>query len=376
MTLPIIAENKFVKTLRSPDYNYNFSKVDGRFETWGKTVDDDPDLCPYGPVIADVEVSSAAYEDVQKAKLYDSDNVIVTEGGCNGVGCGKFCYKSSVNGISAKTAHMTLDAFKAIMDKMPRSITQIAFGICSIDSHPQLWDIFYESRRRGVIPNVTVNGVGITNDIAARLSSLCGAVAVSVNPQNKQYAYDAVKLLSQDFGMKQINFHIVLSEDSVPFVKQVVDDIKVDSRLAKLNALVMLSFKDKAKTNCMKSITMDSYKDVIQYCEEAGIAFGFDSCSAHSYMRAIKHKSNYDDLCKCVEPCESLLGSIYINVFGEIFACSFSEGVEEWKDGIPIANYGSIEEIWQSPRANAWRDKLMQNKRECPFYKIGKEDGK
>ncbi len=276
-----------------------------------------------------------------------------------------------INRVPAKTAHMTLDAMKAILDKMPKSLTQIAYGICSIDSHPQLWHIFAETRRRGIVPNVTIMPVGVTPDIAARLAALCGAVAVSVNPDNKQYAYNTVKLLSQDFDMKQINFHIVLSEDSVPFVKQVVDDIQIDSRLSNLNALVMLSFKDKANTNCMQPITMDSYKEVIKYCEEAGIAFGFDSCSAHSYMRAIKHKNNYDDLCKCVEPCESLLGSIYINVFGEIFCCSFCEGVEEWKDGIPIANYSSIEEIWQSPRANAWRDKLMKNKRECPFYKIG-----
>jgi hypothetical protein len=368
MTLPIIAENKFVKILRSPDYNYNFSKVDGRFETWGKTMDDDPDLCPYGPVIADVEVSASSYDDVEKAKKYDSSVVMVTEGSCNGIGCKKFCYKENK---CNQTVHMTLDAFKAIMDKMPRSITQIAFGICSIDSHPQLWDILQETRDRGLIGNLTLNGIGVTNDIAEKLSSLCGAVAVSVNPINKQQAYDTVKLLSQDFGMKQINFHIVLAEDSVTFVKQVVDDIQIDSRLAKLNALVMLSFKDKANTNCMKPITMDSYKEVIKYCEDANIAFGFDSCSAHAYMRAIKGRSNYDVLCTCVEPCESLLGSIYINLFSEIFSCSFSEGVAEWKDGIPIAHYSSIEEIWNSSRVNSWRDRLMKRGRECPFYKIG-----
>jgi hypothetical protein len=58
-------------------------------------MDDDPDLCPYGPVIADVEVSASSYDDVQKAKLYDSDIIIVTEGGCNGK-C-PFCYKSSLS---------------------------------------------------------------------------------------------------------------------------------------------------------------------------------------------------------------------------------------------------------------------------------------
>ena len=266
---------------------------------------------------------------------------------------------------------MSLDLFKQIMDRMPATLTQIAFGACDINSHPQLFEIFDECKKRGIISNITVNGIDIDNKMASKLAGACGAIAVSVNPQNKEMAYNTIKLLSQDNGMKQVNIHIVLGEQSVPFVKTVVDDMKNDSRLSEMNALVMLSFKDKGETHCFSPITLPSYKDVIAHCDNADIAYGFDSCSAHTYLKAIEDSPNYEQMAQHVEPCESGLFSIYINVFGYMYACSFCEGVGEWEKGINVLDYGSVEEIWNSAKVSEWRNSLLARNRTCPFYKIG-----
>ena len=66
-----IFENKNAKFLRSEIFNYNLDKKTGYMETWGKTKEEDPEFCPFGPVIADIEITTI----------------------CNG-GC-KFCYKSN-----------------------------------------------------------------------------------------------------------------------------------------------------------------------------------------------------------------------------------------------------------------------------------------
>lgn len=51
-----IYENDRVKLIRSENYNYDFSKIDGFFKRWGKTLEDDPVYCPFGPEIADIEL--------------------------------------------------------------------------------------------------------------------------------------------------------------------------------------------------------------------------------------------------------------------------------------------------------------------------------
>jgi len=53
-----VFENEDSRILRSPDYNYNFNKLDGFFARWGKTSKDDPQFSPFGPEIADIEITT------------------------------------------------------------------------------------------------------------------------------------------------------------------------------------------------------------------------------------------------------------------------------------------------------------------------------
>jgi len=57
MKNPTIKIQNNVKMFRSPEFNYNFNLVNGFTETWGQTTDDEPEYCPYGNCIADIEIS-------------------------------------------------------------------------------------------------------------------------------------------------------------------------------------------------------------------------------------------------------------------------------------------------------------------------------
>lgn len=358
----IDSQNK--KLIKSDSYNLIFDKRDGFTARWGKTMDDDPQYSPFGPEILDLEISSASEEDWNNMDPLH----IVTNHGCHGVGCRQFCYKANRQGGSV---HMGLDTFKEIMDRMPKTLCSIAFGVLSpIEQHPQVWEIFEECRNRGVIPNVTINQA-VSTEVAKKLAKLCGAVAVSVNPHNKKIAYDTIHLLANEWGMTQINIHIVLSNDSVEFVKQVVDDMSRDPRLAYMNALVMLSFKDKAKTCAMAPINSSYYREVIDYCLNAKINFGFDSCSAKCFAKAIEDHPQREALNSCAEPCESMMFSAYIDVNARLYACSFLEKRGMWLDGIDVLEYNDFMEIWNSPKVQEWRQILLENNRGCPEYSIG-----
>ena len=67
---------------------------------------------------------------------------------------------------------MSLETFKKLAAKLPRMVGQIAFGIGDIDSNPDMWKIFDHARSLKIVPNVTVNGAGITDEIAQRLASI------------------------------------------------------------------------------------------------------------------------------------------------------------------------------------------------------------
>ena len=96
-----------LKKVRSDNYNYDFDTDNGFFARWGATPKDDPCIAP-APEILDIEVSTI----------------------CHGIGtpC-KFCYKSNT-GVGE---NMTFNTFKKIFDNMPSHLTQIAFGIGSLN---------------------------------------------------------------------------------------------------------------------------------------------------------------------------------------------------------------------------------------------------
>ena len=342
---------KPIKAVRSPDYNYTFDTTNGFFMRWGKTIDDDPEFSPLGPEILDIEIST------------------ICNGGCS------FCYKSN----TLRGKNMSFETFKTILHKIPRTLTQIAFGIGNIDANPDLWKIMEYCRTNDynqVVPNITINGIDFTDEQADNLVRLCGAVAVSHYEDDN--CYNAVKKLS-DKGLKQINIHKLLCKETLEECYKVINDSKSDKRLAGLNAIVFLLMKPKGKRNKYHQLTsLKEYKELINYAFEKKAAIGFDSCSAPSFLRAVKDREDYDKLEMLAEPCESDCFSSYINVDGRYFHCSFTEGQDGW-DGVDVlACEDFMKDLWNSPEVERFRGCLMKSAKEqgcrsCPIFKLDME---
>jgi len=335
------------KKVRTPSYNYNYDTENGNFARWGTSVVDDPLYAPIGPEILDMEISTS----------------------CSGVGntpC-KHCYKANTH----HGENMSFETFKTIFEKMP-SITQIAFGIGDVDGNPDLFRIFDFCRIHHVAPNVTINGARLTNDIATALSICCGAVAVS-RYENKNYCYDAIKQLT-DLGMKQINIHMMVSEETYDMCMETLQDSLTDPRLEKLNAIVMLLYKPKGRgVGQYTNIKLNRFKELVEYGMSNGISIGFDSCGAPLFIECIKDRDDYEQLLQTVECCESSLFSAYINVKGEYFPCSFMEGEPGWEKGIDVvACEDFLNDVWYDERVKAFRKSLTSQgvNRKCPHFDL------
>jgi sulfatase maturation enzyme AslB (radical SAM superfamily) len=313
----LIKEYKGWKHLRSPCYNYDFNSKTGMFARWGRTLIDDPDFSPFGNEILDIEVSSGGE---CRAK-------------CD------WCYKS--NGGGGVHRNMSIDDFRHILGKMPKTLMQIALGITDIDVHPDLVEILEVSREYGVVPNFTTNGLAFDKVDLKKIVSLVGAIAVSVYPHlGKDVCYNAVKKLT-GLGLKQTNIHLLYHSENLPFVYEVLRDVKSDCRLERLNAVVLLGLKQRgrAKTG-YAPLPQKEFSELVQWCFDNDIPVGFDSCSSAKFEATIKKMDipqNEKNLYYMMaERCESGLFSAYVSAYGEFFPCSFTED-ETRKMEEPIA---------------------------------------
>jgi MoaA/NifB/PqqE/SkfB family radical SAM enzyme len=324
-----------MKTLNSPGYNYLFDTNTGLFMRWGDTKEDNPVFSPIGPEILDIEISERCTQ-----------------------GC-KMCYKSNVS----KGRNMSLDTFKNIIDKMP-TILQIAIGIGDIDGNPDLFLMMEYARSKGVVPNITINGYKLTDEIVDNLARLCGAVAIS--NYDRDICYSAVKKLT-DKGMKQINIHQLLAAETKYQILELIEDYRYDVRLRKMNAIVFLSLKKKGRGISYTRLSDSDFKQIVNFCFDNNVRFGFDSCTACKFTNIIKGNSNFKTILPMIEPCESSLFSSYVNVAGDFYPCSFAE-IEK---GINVEkSIDFLKDVWYNSKTIEWREKLLANDRNCPIYNV------
>lgn len=211
-----------------------------------------------------------------------------------------------------------------------------------------------------------------------RLAAVAGAVAVSVHPHaGLDVAFDSVKRLA-DAGQKQINIHYVVGAKSIENAYKVADAQHNDPRLASLNAIVFLSLKQKRRGTKYEYISEEQYKELVQYCLDKDVRFGFDSCSAPTFLQSVEDHANFAKFQELSEDCESTCFSSYINEHGEFFPCSFTEDWVEggWGTGLDVlAADNFISDIWNHERTEQFRSTLIANKdhngcRNCPAFTI------
>ena len=342
----VVIDSAHEKLTLSHQYNYTFSKQTGFFARWGKTKEDDPEWSPFGPEILDIEIMT---------------------GGCN-ARC-PWCYKDNK---PEPGEIMTAKKFSEILDKFPKTLTQVALGITDIDKHPELLDILKECRSRGIVPNFTMTGIGRENVDMKKIVNLVGAIAVSVYPHTKDIAYDTVQQLTQ-LGLVQTNIHLFLSHETLSFVNEVISD-RADKdkgqRLKNMNAIVFLNVKPKGRaTKTFHQIAHDDFLKLIKRCFDLGLPFGFDSCGAPRFESAVRSFEFLTDeqskrLLQCSESCESFgLFSSYVNAKGDYFPCSFAEGERGWEEGIGVLGCRDfLKDLWLSPRVNEWRKLSLQTR--------------
>jgi len=336
-----------IKKISFPDYNRIFDRKTGLTIEYGKTIDEDPPMSPDGPSIADIEISTIC-------NGFSPDGDITKSKPC------AWCYKTN----TAKGTNMSLNEFKHIL-KLLGNVDQVALGLGDIESNPDIWNMLSYSRSLGIIPNLTVNGMGITPEIADKLAKFCGAVACS--HYSDKICFNTVKALT-DAGLTQVNIHALLSKETLSKCFDLIDKVfeskngGEDKSLSGLKAIVFLLLKPKGARNKFHPVEkLEDYKKLMDYAREKNVAIGMDSCSAPMALKTLPSECIPSIIC-----CESTYTSIYIDVNSEVFPCSFAAGTPGWETGIDMKNINNfLNDVWFHTKMIKWRDGLIKSSSDC-----------
>jgi len=167
-------------------------------------------------------------------------------------------------------------------------------------------------------------------------------------------------------GAEQVNIHQVIAPDTIQDCLNLIDDVRFDKRLERLNAVVFLMMKPKGRAKDIAPVSMEDFKKIANKALSTGIPFGFDSCSAPSFLKAMEGHERFGEFARFIEPCEAFLFSSYCNVDGEFYPCSFCEGETGWETGLPVTGETDfLRDIWNHQRMIEWRSRLQNNNKTC-----------
>jgi len=390
-----IKDTKDYKALKSDGYNFFFNKADGYFVRWGKSSDYSKKSkeiqnlefkMKFLPVwskiwnekfnlrefFADLDTDADYHKMIPD--IVDFEVSTKCDFGCD------FCYKSNKD----DGEYMTTENFIKVVDKLPVSICQCALGIGNVDQ-PNLFELMDVLIARGIKPNITINGSKLTKEILDNLSSRCGAIAIS--HYSDKLTFDAVYELATVRGMKQINIHSLLSENTYEKCLNLVEKIEKDERLKDLNAVVFLSMKKRgnALKNNYTSLSKEKFDFLSNLLLEKKLRFGWDSCSCQHFIRSIEHREDKDKIIECCDPCEASIASSYISSGSvkngkdpQYFPCSFCEGIEyapgDWRDGISIfQSENFLKDIWFAKKTREFANNNIECRKKCiscPVFEI------
>ena len=359
----IPANGCLYKRVRSDGYNYTFTisgdKNPGKMMRWGYTHEDNPRMAPM-PEILDIEVSTICHQ------------------GCS------WCYKSN----TAIGKIMDPKVLGRILSATEENLTQVAFGIGDIESvgYENLSKYFEYCSMYAIVPNITINGKEMDDSFYDLLSIYCGTVDVSIYNEK---AYDVIEKLTKKHKI-QCNIHTILAQENVVSNLKIIADTKTNKKLSDIHAILFLMLKEKGTRNSLSTISYENFRRLLDFTIAEHIQVGLDTCSAPTFLAYLYEKYNdavIQQVLPMIEPCEAGLFSLYINVDGEAFPCSFMEGQRGWETGIPIPNNREEfqTDVWFNPRLIEWRKRLLTSTskcncnlvntcRRCPEFNLGIHD--
>ena len=257
-------------------------------------------------------------------------------------GC-SFCYKSSTK----HGKHMALADYKRVISQAAEMGTfQVALGGGNPNQHPDFIEILEYTASKGVVPNYTTNGRGLSDEILDATRQHCGAVAVSAYPPYHETA-ETIDKLAQ-YGIKT-NVHFILDADSIDTA---IDWLNSPPEFLKgINAIIFLNYKPSGRKVFEEKLLRNSARldefFLLATSAKRKLKVGFDACCVSGVFARTNANTSM------VDACDAGRFSMYVSEDLKVYPCSFQSGLAE---GDQLEDQTTLLDIWtKSENMGAFR---------------------
>lgn len=300
-----------VNSYKSLGYSTFFNPDTGFHARIPNKGSNDPFWSPHGPELIDISITNWC------------------DKGCT------FCYKSST-----KTGrHMALADYKNIINQAAEMRTfQVALGGGNPNQHPDFVEILGYTRSKGIVPNYTTNGRGLTSAILKATKENCGAVAVSAYAPYKETA-ETISVLV-DHSIKT-NVHFILDAESINTAINWLRN--PPDFLREINAIIFLNYKPSGRKIFEEKLLRHSDRldefFSLATSSERKLKVGFDACCVSGlFARTAASHSQ-------VDACDAGRFSLYVSEDLSVYPCSFQNGLA---NGDRLTDENTLIKIWKN----------------------------
>ncbi|PKI28147.1 radical SAM/SPASM domain-containing protein [Shewanella sp. Choline-02u-19] len=261
-----------------------------------------------------------------------------------------FCYRES----DKSGTHMSYKDYCYVIDAAEKmGVYQVALGGGNPNQHPEFISFLEYTYSKGIVPNYTTNGRGLTSEVLKASKEFCGAVAVSAYAPYIE-TEEAIKKLTQ-MNIKT-NIHFLLDASSIT---KAIEWLKKPPLLLEgINALVFLNYKPTGRKvyeqRLLRNSPLVQEFFALATSNVSKFKVGFDSCCVSGLF------ARTDANVKTIEACDAGRFSMFISEDMKAYPCSFQKELHE---GDVIPENGNFLDIWQnSDNFTGFRDYFASNR--------------
>jgi radical SAM protein with 4Fe4S-binding SPASM domain len=275
------------------------------------------------------------------------------------------CYASS----SPDGRHVPLADIELVISGAAEcGVCQIALGGGEPLLHPDLYEVLNLCHQKGIVPNLSTNGMHLTKEILLMLRKFCGAVAVSLENTGDKLAqwrpagFDHIKQVISAFQSFSIPTVLQITLGKMNF-KDLGDIVDFCLCYPHLYGVIFLAYKPvgRGERFCGTLSSLDSLRvskglEAAFHKLSSKVRVGYDCCLTPAIAG---HKNAGFVRKEYLEGCSALRGSVGVSPELNVIPCTFLSDCV-----IGNLKQDSFVDIWNNRQAARFRDSLQQNSTE------------
>ncbi len=276
--------------------------------------------------------------------------------------CNMYC-KGCYNTVRSDIVKdIDIDKAKRIIDNLAKlSVLSVSFGGGEPTLYPYIIELAEYTRSKNILPNMTTNGLTMTDDFAKKCK-VFGNVHFSIHkPGDIEVAFNAARIYKRNTG-KNAGLNLLITTETFPLIQQIVKA----AEKSPFKRILILRYKQTNKNADVKDLNADNLmisalSKIKELSKRSRLMFLFD-CSALQEIAAARLISPH--LLEKADANGCMGGNAYIaiDVNGMYKPCSF------WAEPFGDAEELDYREWMNNRKLNEFRNYVYSSKCEACNY--------